>query len=87
MPGEKDLDILKQNSTELSKRISDYQETAYKKGFEYRCIANKRRGKRFTLIQFNLGEYVWLSEKCWGNIQKDKSRPRWSGPYRLTSQI
>eukprot|EP00924_Labyrinthula_sp_SR-Ha-C_P001751 maker-scaffold_64-snap-gene-0.8-mRNA-1 protein AED:0.77 eAED:0.77 QI:0/0/0/0.33/0/0/3/0/282 len=85
--GEKDLDLLKQRSAELSKKKTDYQETAYKRGLEYRYVANKRRGKRLTPIQFNLGEYVWLLEKGLGNMQKDKSRPRWSGPYQLTMQI
>eukprot|EP00924_Labyrinthula_sp_SR-Ha-C_P010481 maker-scaffold_70-snap-gene-0.115-mRNA-1 protein AED:0.77 eAED:0.86 QI:0/0/0/0.5/0/0/2/0/635 len=84
---EKDLDLLKQRSVYLPKKIADYQEITYKKGLEYRYIANKRRGKRLTPIQFNLGEYVWLSEKGLGNMQKDKSRPRWSGPYQLTMQI
>eukprot|EP00924_Labyrinthula_sp_SR-Ha-C_P004884 snap_masked-scaffold_1-processed-gene-15.23-mRNA-1 protein AED:0.47 eAED:0.47 QI:0/-1/0/1/-1/1/1/0/1610 len=85
--GKAEIEMLKTRAAGLNKRIFDLQKKAFKKGLLYRHTAHKRYNKRLLPINFHKGEYVWLSEKTVDSSNKDKCRPRWSGPYQIVEIV
>eukprot|EP00924_Labyrinthula_sp_SR-Ha-C_P005510 augustus_masked-scaffold_62-processed-gene-0.16-mRNA-1 protein AED:1.00 eAED:1.00 QI:0/-1/0/0/-1/1/1/0/2107 len=88
----KNMDVNERRSLEevalkLRDDLEKMQKDADVKGFEYRAKNNLRRSKGAVPICFNEGEYVWLSEKEVSAGKKDKTKPRWCGPYQVKSVV
>eukprot|EP00924_Labyrinthula_sp_SR-Ha-C_P002665 snap_masked-scaffold_13-processed-gene-3.32-mRNA-1 protein AED:1.00 eAED:1.00 QI:0/0/0/0/1/1/2/0/1264 len=84
---QRDLQKLQRISRDLSQRIEEYQRNAYTSGLSYRATANRRLNKKLTMLNFHEGEYVLVSEKGTDAGNKDKCRPRWSGPAQIVKVV
>eukprot|EP00924_Labyrinthula_sp_SR-Ha-C_P002318 snap_masked-scaffold_16-processed-gene-0.8-mRNA-1 protein AED:1.00 eAED:1.00 QI:0/-1/0/0/-1/1/1/0/425 len=83
----RNVERLREVSEELSRKIHRYQEEAYHQDLAYRAMANRRLNQKLVPIYFHNGEYVLVSEKGVDSGNKDKCRPRWSGPFQVVQVI
>eukprot|EP00924_Labyrinthula_sp_SR-Ha-C_P016187 snap_masked-scaffold_4-processed-gene-21.51-mRNA-1 protein AED:1.00 eAED:1.00 QI:0/-1/0/0/-1/1/1/0/2106 len=83
----RDLGRLQEESNKLVANIEQYQREAFSKGYEYRKKSNLRKNRKIHPIRFHPGEYILMSEKGMGSKNKDKSKPKWTGPFQVKEII